>query len=248
VRGETVVRNGRTYQSYSWGNQTYHRYHANYRHRAPNVCRHFRGRGDWVWDRFEYRWNWIYHPWWDSYRYYYRPYIWYVSPAWWLTDYVFITTLYAPTYASHPYGHYGQGYEDGYARGYRDALVSESLKEQIRSQIDDELYRNQYDLAPASLFDQLYDPNHVFIVSKPSSGGSRTRACILSEGDLIKPIEQGQGRTWWMRVVVSKTGSCWAGSEVLVSLEDLEEFQNHFSESIEEGLVRLESEQFSRNW
>jgi len=69
--------------------------------------------------------------------------------------------------------------------------------------------------------------------------------CELSEGDLIQAAQTPEAGDLFvrMRVITAKQESCRAGSEVVVSTEDLQRIQNEFSETIEEGSKRLEEMQ-----
>jgi len=157
--------------------------------------------------------------------------------------------IFRPYYSTYNYDHYyNEGYQDGYRDGYNDGLVSESVKAQIRRQIESEIQDNQNDgVAPSGIMDKLSDPNYILVVSEsittvPFESSGRT--CTLSEGDLLQAIRAPQYGDPYarMKVLTSKKESCTAGTEVLISMEDLQKFQNEFSETLEDGVRRLEDE------
>lgn len=126
--------------------------------------------------------------------------------------------------------------------------ILEVLGYSIRNQIEEEISLNRsHEELPPSITEKLNDPDYILVVSETVTSipeGESATVCTLSEGDLLKAIQAPRkGESYArMKVVTSKKGSCPAGSEVLISLEDLQRFQNAFSESIETGLQRLEEE------
>ncbi len=160
-----------------------------------------------------------------------------------------ISLMYAPYSTYYEREAYSAGFEDGYEEGYRDAIISEAEKDQIRWQIQEEINRNQVDGQLAySLVEKLNDPDYIFIVSSEMTAlpeGSYDQGCTLDEGDLLKAISSPTSGVHFarMQVITSKEGNCPAGSVVAISLEDLQQFQNDFSEAIEFGLERLEREE-----
>ncbi|MFH1018572.1 MAG: hypothetical protein V1798_10400 [Pseudomonadota bacterium] len=236
----------RFYFGQRWGHRVQHRLYPRYRDFAPTFCGYYYDHGYWPRHRFRYGWGWIPAWWWNGYGYYYSPYGYYPDPTYWLTDYLFIWTI----YSSYPPA-YDQRYEEGYAQGSRDAWISQEVKDQIRSQVREEIDRNRTDgQEPPSLADALNNPRYLFVVSEEFSatllnGSSEGETCSLSEGDVLKVVQPpGQDEdVARMTVVTSKRNRCPAGSEVLVSLDYLQNFLNHASEGLESGFQRLEKDQ-----
>jgi hypothetical protein len=152
--------------------------------------------------------------------------------------------MYDPSYPSETYD---RGYRNGYSDGYHEG-ISEADKAQVRSQVEEEIQENDADgQAPSSVVDKLNDPNYIFVVSEstnvPQAASSET--CTLEGGDLLKIVRAPSEGDDIIRMKVwrSRSGNCAPGSEVFVSMDTLQKFQNGFSRSIEGGLEKLESEQ-----
>jgi ABC-type enterochelin transport system substrate-binding protein len=121
--------------------------------------------------------------------------------------------------------------------------VTEDVKEQIRRQVDQtaEAYKNDQEVDVEMA---LRDPNYLFVVDTQVSVLSEANTtCQLSGGDILKAVsapssEAGAAR---MMVVTSKGDSCAAGTVVVMSVEDLQEMINTFSEKVDDGLNEVQN-------
>jgi hypothetical protein len=91
------------------------------------------------------------------------------------------------------------------------------------------------------------DPNHrTFIVSDVlTEQGSDGQDCSLSAGDVVTRIEDTPDANKSVKVLVSASqkADCPSGSQVAVSVDDLQEMHNHFREQLDSGLKTLADNQ-----
>lgn len=226
-RNREVVNN---YRQHNWGRHNLNIYvHHNHR---PN----FWGN---VYIRFpvarSYYWNWNRYAWYNTWGYYYSPYTVYYAPSYWITDYV-ISDMLREQYSS--------GYSDGYNQGFADGVsISNQQRDQIRNQIEQTSQAFNSDNY-LSVMEAFRNPDYLFVVDTQLSVlDSNNTTCALSGGDLLKVYGQVNEYSPAARMIVvtSKAGSCEAGTVVDVSIDDLQEMLNTFSEKIEEGTTQYES-------
>lgn len=238
VMNRTYVRGGvtvaRNYSGYRWGGGIYYGYTPYYRY-----DRRYYGYLYTPWyTPVSYRWWWAGAPWYGYYSYYFRPYTVYQSPSYWLTDYV-LAQLLAEQYAIA-----AANAANAEARYEAErAMLDEQMKTQIRLQVEASLRAHEQQ-QPVQLGALLNDLNHLFAISETITASQADGStCSLSGGDLIRltarPAETDQAAM--MAVVTSKRGSCAAGSQVWVSLTDLQAFENDFNEQLEEGMQKMQT-------
>ena len=83
---------------------------------------------------------------------------------------------------------------------------------------------------------------HVFVVSTDISAPSAGQECPLSEGDVLQSAGRPpatDGISVDLTILASKKKSCGKGSPVSVSLEDLQDMQNHLMATVDQGLDEL---------
>jgi len=91
------------------------------------------------------------------------------------------------------------------------------------------------------------DPNHrTFIVSDVlNETGPDGADCSLSAGDVVTRIDDTPDANKNVKVLVSASqkSDCASGSQVAVSVDDLQEMHNHFREQLDSGLKTLADNQ-----
>jgi hypothetical protein len=202
-----------------------------------------------------YRWGWMGNPWFGYYGFYFSPYPVYPSAAFWLTDYLISADLQA-AYAAQQ-----QGGEAGVVQAGAAPLtpeVKQQIADEVRNQLaleNQEAQQNaqQQDVDPGSsgiariIADVGAGHPHVFLVAAPLDvvDGSGTE-CALSDGDALslRTAPAADATAADLVVLASKGGQECPGSDtVSVSLDDLQEMQNHMRETIDQGLQELQANQ-----
>jgi hypothetical protein len=200
-------------------------------------------------------WGWRSAAWFGYYGGYFQPYPSYPSASYWLTDYLISQDL-QTAYAAHQ--------EAGEVNGA--AMASGGLPEltpDVKQQVADEV-RNQLALenqeAQQNTQQQDVDPGssgiarmvsdgrpHVFVVGSALDVVDNTGAeCSLSDGDVLalRTSPSPDASAADLAVLASKGGSeCQKSATVSVSLNDLQEMQNHMRETIDQGLEELQAKQ-----
>jgi hypothetical protein len=99
---------------------------------------------------------------------------------------------------------------------------------------------------PEVLPDALQPNNRTFIVADALNpqlpDGTE---CSLTQGDVLTRIDDTPDANKNVKVLVSgsQKGDCGSGSQVAVSVDDLQEMHNHFREQIDDGLAELAKNQ-----
>jgi len=251
----TYVYNGHTYDHFYHG----YRYHGvNMNVYAPS---HYWGRAYYGWayspwiSPIHYRWGWMGTPWYGYYGYYFSPYAAYPSAAFWLTDYLISQNLQA-AYAAQQQG--GEIAMDQNGATPLTPEVKQEIADEVRNQLaleNQEAQQNaqQQDIDPGSsgiariIGDVATGHPHVFLVSTPLDvvDASGTE-CMLSDGDVLsmRSAPAPDATAADLVVLSSKGGQECPGSDTIaVSLDDLQEMQNHMRESIDQGLQELHTNQ-----
>jgi len=192
-----------------------------------------------------YGWGWGGSPWYGYYGGWYNPFPVYASASFWLTDYLISQSLQA-AYA---------------ARAANAAAVSNAapLTDDVKQQIADEVKRQialenseaktgTPDAASSSIQRDLTDGTaHVFVAGTDldvvDAAGNE---CALSQGDAIQLSGQNapDAATVNLSVLASKGGKeCPKGDTVAVSVQDLQEMQNHMRQTIDQGMQDLQKKQ-----
>ncbi len=203
-------------------------------------------------------WGWGGSPWYGYYGGYFSPYPSYPSASYWLTDYMISQDLQA-AYAAHQEA----GEIDGapMAAGGPVELtpdVKQQIADEVRNQLaleNQEAQQNaqQQDVDPGSsgiarmLNDAGNGRPHVFVVGTALDvvDASQTE-CTLSDGDVLglQAAPPADATTVDLVVLASKGGpECQKRATVSVSLDDLQEMQNHMRATIDQGLQELQSKQ-----
>ncbi len=200
-------------------------------------------------------WGWGGSPWYGYYGGYFAPYPVYPGASYWLTDYMISQDLQA-AYAAHQ--------EAGEVDGVPDvpggppemtADVKQQIADEVRNQLaleNQEAQQNaqQQDINPGSSgIDRMLNDGHphVFVVGTALDvvDASQTE-CTLSDGDALalRTPPPPDATAVDLVVLASKGGQeCQKQATVSVSLEDLQEMQNHMRETIDAGLQELQAKQ-----
>jgi len=225
INNNVVIVNNYNYNVYNYGRSRYYSYATPY----------------------EFWWHSraiLYDPWANAYGYpwaysvpWYHPVSRYHNSYEWLTDYFFMT-LWEQEEAEVIHD-----LAEAEAARYREE-INEEVRHQIQFQIAEamESYSHKTPLTiepvvPVST-GKVAKPEYIFTVHQElnviDDGGEK---CLLSEGDLVrlKSDQQVSGESAVAVVVTAKSDSCDAGSEVHISLTDLQEMQNEFAQRIESG-------------
>jgi len=203
-------------------------------------------------------WGWGGSPWYGYYGGYFSPYPSYPSASYWLTDYMISQDLQA-TYAAHQEA--GEVDGDPSAAGGPTELtpdVKQQIADEVRNQLaleNQEAQQNaqQQDVDPGSsgiarmMSDAGNGRPHVFVVGTALDvvDASQTE-CTLSDGDVLglQAAPPADATTVDLVVLASKGGpECQKRATVSVSLDDLQEMQNHMRATIDQGLQELQSKQ-----
>ncbi len=260
-RGHGFVQRPFAYQGHSFVNRTYflrgrayNRYYTPYSYRGftlnSYVPNRYYNSGFYSWFRLpwmvpvQFSWGWYREPWFAHFRGYFNPYPSYISPAYWLTDFILAARL-----------------ADAYTElGDRPPLsgavmLSPAVKQQIALEVERQLAVEQQE-AQAIARNELPDPQagfphmltdnnaHVFVVAYSLNvNDTAGRPCSLVRGDVFRmrqaPPEGAPAA--YVEVIASQPGSCRVGNHVSVSIEDLQDTYNNMRESIAEGLEDLRS-------
>ena len=202
-----------------------------------------------------YQWGFTVSPWYGHYGYFYAPAPVYPTASLWLADYMISSDL-QQAYAAHTEG----GEADVAAPPAGSApLLTPDVKQQIADEVRNQLaLENQeaqqnaahQDINPGSSgIDRMLNDgrSHVYVVGTAlDAEDSAKNECLLSDGDVLSlqsPTPAGES-TVNMVVLASKGGrECQIQAKVMVTLEDLQEMQNHMRESVDKGLQELQAKQ-----
>lgn len=218
-----------------------------------------------------YGWGWGGAPWYGAYGYYFAPAPVYPYPSLWLTDYLLAANLQAAYEAQAAANAENIPADGGFhqpAYGGGDeapAVMSAALKEEIAAEVKAEIAAEKEAAAhpdPAGAVSSTppaggqtgpeetpaaLDPAHrIFIVSQViSSSNEDGTDCSLSPGDVLKRVDDTPDADSNVKVLVasSQKNDCGVGSQVPVSLQDLQDMHNDFAAKIGEGLGKLAENQ-----
>ena len=199
---------------------------------------------------WSYNWYWNNDPWYGYYGYYYRPYPRYRYPSEWLVDYYW-SSLLADEY---------QAQQDNSTISSQNSTILaqqseiqaqqaeiDLLKNQMKKQIDDEMVaRKSGNTVPMET--KVHDATRVYAVTTSMTlvtADAAAITCSLSSGDIVGLAQEGvseSGTTATMLVRSAKAGSCKAGTKILVSIEQLTEFENEFNRRLDEGTEKMKTD------
>jgi hypothetical protein len=203
-----------------------------------------------------YAWGWGGRPWYGYYGYYFAPYPVYTSGAAWLTDYMLSNDLQAAYDAGHAAGSADAGTPADAAGPMltpqmKDLIANEVQEDLEIENLEQELVNGDKDSDPASsgIPRLLSDGKpHVFVVgdSVEVVNEATDEDCSLSEGDLLQittPPDADE-KDASLQVLASKSKSeCPVSADVTVTLDELQEMQNHMREAIDAGMEELQKKQ-----
>ncbi|MBZ5611889.1 MAG: hypothetical protein LAP38_26815 [Acidobacteriia bacterium] len=201
-----------------------------------------------------FHWGWMGAPWYGYYGPYFTPYAAYPGGPFWLTDYMLAAAL-EQDYRDRVAGNEAAALASPYGAGQVPISdqVKQAIADEVRRQLALENQESQMvarsaipDPALSGLARLLSDNNpHVFVVSSSLDVVAGTEECVVTPGDVLQLDEAppADSQVAYLRVLASKGGDCARGSIVAVSLQDLQEMQNHMREVIDQGLVDLRSRQ-----
>jgi hypothetical protein len=204
-----------------------------------------------------YNWGWASYPWYNYYGYYFQPDPVYSSAADWLTDYMISTDLQA-AYAAQQDGGEMNGDPSGGDVAPLTPNVKQMIADEIRNQLALETQEAQMnaqgqDIDPdfsgigRVLNDVANGRQHVFVAGSALDvvDGSGIE-CSLSDGDALamRTAPPPDATSAELIVLSSKGGQeCPNSDTVFISLNDLQEMQNHMRELIDQGLQTLQNNQ-----
>jgi hypothetical protein len=256
----TYIYGGRSYavvyRGYYWHGRPYYRY----------VPPYYYGRGFCGW---AYRpwgapvywgWGWGGAPWYGYYGYYFAPYPVYPSAAFWLTDYLLAANLQA-AYAAQAAANANAQAQANAAPPAPDqnaVTLTPEVKQAIADEVSAQLAAQQSapaasaQAAPATtaMSDQLPDAldpkSRTFIVSSTLGGTMADgTACSLSSGDVLTRIGDTPDANQNVTVMVtsSQQGDCATGTQLPMSVQDLQDMQNDFRQKLDAGMQSLADNQ-----
>jgi hypothetical protein len=201
-----------------------------------------------------YSWSWYNEPWYTHYYshhyYHYRPYSHYVYPSQWLVDYYWGSLL---------ADEYQDQVDAGIISSQQQTIQAQQatidaqqaeidlLKDQLQKQIDAELAARAQG-STIGLDTKLLDRARVYVMSTDMTlvtADASAITCNLTAGDVISLAQEGvaaNGATATMLVRSAKAGNCRAGMKVLVSIEQLAEFENEFNRRLDLGAEQMKSD------
>jgi len=254
------------YRGYYWGGRPYYGYYpAFYYHPV------YYGWAYNPWPApVYYGWGWGGAPWYGYYGGYFAPYPVYPSAAFWLTDYLIAANLQA-AYAAQVEinGSLGPPASDqllasmgpvpAAANSNAVALspeVKRAIAEEVKAQLAAE--QSQAGKAGSSAGQQTNAPGNsnevppaldparrTFVVATDVSVVADGAECALTAGDVLTRLTDtpDADNNVNLSVSASKKTDCAAGKQVAVSVDDLQEMQNHFREQLASGMGELAKKQ-----
>ena len=200
---------------------------------------------------WNYSWSWYNSPWFNYYGYYYRPYAHYVYPSEWLVDYYWSSLL---------SDEYQAQVDDGTLAAQQSTIQTQqseidaqqaeidALKLQMKKQIEDEMAARK-DGKTSDIAAKLQDQSRIFAVTSgmtvPSADEGDAVSCKLSAGDLVSIAKEGiddASATATMIVRSAKRDDCKAGVKVVMSVEQLAEFENEFNRRLDDGAEKMKTD------
>ena len=201
-----------------------------------------------------YRWGYASAPWYGYYGGYFSPYQSYPSASYWLTDYIVADTLTAAYQEQVDAGVNMQG--SAFVAGGGGSPLTPDVKQEIAAEVQRQLTLENAERKaisenaepdPASSgIPRLLSDNtpHTFVVASSMVVMDTTgQECSITQGDvvLMSGTSLADGNMVPVQVRASKNKECAKGSMVAMSLEDLQDMENHMRATIDQGLVDLQS-------
>ncbi len=248
----TIIKN---YRTYVYGGYDYYSYVPSYVYDGGYYTYLHR-----TWsDPYYYSWQWRYDPWYGTYHYYYRPYRTYYAPSYWITDYLIadmLSSTYQAAYEARAAQNAQLAAQEAQAaaaearQAAADAqaaqvVMTEEIKDQIKAQVEEAIRAHErHESIP--LQENLKSLNNVFVVSDDIEVGieGTQESCSLTGGDIVRlrALPAQDAAVAEMTVVTGKRESCRPNTAIVVSMQDLQEFQNSFVERVEKGMEKMKQE------
>ncbi|MDR3762838.1 MAG: hypothetical protein P4M01_01950 [Acidobacteriota bacterium] len=251
---------------YVRGGVTYNRVYGRYAWRGAYINPYFPGRyyrpAFYSWAYYpwaapvSFGWGWGGAGWYAYYGPYFRPYPVYAAPAYWLTDYLIAESLQAAYAEQQADNSKVLNIPPEEAQQNATALTPETkelIAEEVKRQValenaeSTQVQQGSPDDASSSIQRMLTDGvAHVFVAGQyldlVDSNGTE---CTLSDGDAVQLGQNDAGATDINVVVLASKGGreCGKGATVSVTLEELQEMQNHMREIIDRGMDELQKKQ-----
>jgi hypothetical protein len=253
------------YRGYYYGGRPYYGYYPGYWYHPAYY--------GWAYNPWPapvyYGWGWGGAPWYGYYGGYFAPYPVYPSAAFWLTDYLIAANLQAAYAAQIEInGSLGPPASDQLiaslgpvpAANSNAVALSPEVKRAISEEIKAQLAAEQAQAGKAGSSGEpqagasstsnevppALDPaRRTFVVSADLSVAADGQECALTAGDVITRLTDTPDADNNVNVSVSasKKTDCAAGKSVAVSVDDLQEMQNHFREQLTSGMGELAKKQ-----
>ncbi len=198
-----------------------------------------------------YRWGWAGDPWYGYYGGYFTPYPVYSSPSLWLTDYLMAATLQEAYQERQDAGgsFQGGGYNNSYSGqqgltpDVKQAIADEVHRQVAQENLERQAVAQNSAADPGTLPILAGNPPHVFVVSSNLDVTAGGQECIITQGDVLQLNENPPPDSLLadVQVMASKGQDCPRGSMAAVSLQDLQEMQNHMRATIDQGLGELQA-------
>jgi hypothetical protein len=191
-----------------------------------------------------YHWGWRSRPWYGYYGGYFTPYPTYVSPSFWLADFLIATTL-ETAYLSQNVSISTPPvtYESGSALSPE---VKEAIADEVQRQMD-QARADQADPQDANQAPPIFSDRgpRIFLVSDSVMGYSGDEECPLVEGDVLQLVRTPSTDAEWaeVRVLSSRGSNCPKGSLIEVKTVDLQEMQNNMQATVDQGMAKLQANQ-----
>lgn len=199
-----------------------------------------------------YRWGWMGDPWYSAYNGYFSPYPAYAAPYAWVADYYLSQTL-ANAYQPQPEGLGGENFvaSADQLQSQTDAPITPALKAEIADQV-----RQQIELEnaiatgaqPAEVAElpAALKANRVFVVASDLDVTTTDQqTCAVSAGDVLRldAAPTAEEVIVNLHVASSRRADCPAGTQISLSLQDLQDMQNSLRANVDSGLEALRANQ-----
>jgi hypothetical protein len=259
---------GREYarRSYYYHGRAYYRYYNHYYYRGRYMevyapVRYYPAPFyGWVYNPWYspvyYSWGWAGTPWYGYYGYYFVPAPVYPTASLWLTYYLLSVDLAAAYQAQQEAQLQAEAVNAANGASPITPEVKAQIAEEVKNQIALENVEAQQnasnqDIDPASsgVNRMLSDGHpHVFVVGGPLDVVDVTsnKECGLSDGDALEMVSPPEAQATEAKVFVlsSKGGKeCRKADIVSVSVDELQDMQNHMRDMIDQGMQELQSKQ-----
>jgi len=201
-----------------------------------------------------YHWGWFGAPWYAPYGYYFAPAPYYPVASLWLTDYLLAQDLQAAyeaqaaNAAANAAAAAGNPPPPGAQNTALTPEIKQAIAEEVKRQLDAERAAAATPGQPAGAqqVPAALDPaTRVFVVSSALDVTAGGQGCSLTAGDIITRIDDNPDANQNVSALVttSKKTDCPSGRKVTVSVQDLQEMHNQFSQQIDAGLKTLADNQ-----